>query len=687
MKSKTIHILIIEDNQTDFVQFNTALDKSILDCKVIWKQTLADGIQEINKGHTDTILLDLSLTDSSGIETLSRIIELEANCAIIVLTDDINEQLGVEAMKIGAQDYLIKTNLDPASLPRIIRYAYERKETEKLLQNHQLILEKEVEKQTRELLDSNRKLREEIETRNKIEKSLAESEENFRLISISAKDAIVKMDCNGKVAFWNPAAESIFGYSAEEIIGKDAHELLAPPDQKEEARHGVEKFLKNGQGKLLGNTIEMDFRRKDGTILPMEISLSSLKTSTGKYQAVGIIRDISERRKTENQIRETNLFLQTLINTIPVPIFYKNIQGIYLGGNHAFFSFLGKKPEDVIGKPVHRVVAEKKFAGTFVDMDKKLFKSGTKQVYEAKAMNSHGEVRDVIFHKAAYKNSDGETAGLVGIFIDVTETRVVTRELTELKEHLEEKVSERTEQLEQANATKDKFFSIIAHDLKSPFNIIQGFLTLINDEFDEFNSQELKEFIGKTLEASTNTFSLLENLLEWSRSQRGTIEYKPVRMNLCDACNEVIYQINETAKNKKIRIINNIDHYHDAFADANMTRTIFRNLITNALKFSHPLNNIQINSEISGNMLVVCVQDNGIGMTKDYLEKLFIINEKTQREGTCKEKGTGLGLILCKEFVEKNNGELWVKSRENEGSSFYFSLPVATDKHDGRYAV
>ena len=687
MRSKSINILIVEDNTGDVVLIKNALKESNLDCRITHKETLAEGIREIKKGHVDSILLDLGLPDSSGIETLTRITELATDCSIVILTGNADEQLGVEAMKMGAHDYVIKSNLAPSSLPRIIRYAFERKEVERLLQKHQHILEREVEKRTRELMDSNRRLREEIEMRKKIEKNLAESEENFRLISVSAKDAIVKMDCKGKVAFWNPAAERIFGYTSEEILGRDVHEFLAPPDKREEARVVVENFIKNGRGKLIGNTVEMEVKRKDGTLLPMEISLSSLKTPSGQYQAVGIIRDISERKKTENQIRESNLFLQTLINTIPVPIFYKNILGIYLGGNQAFFSFLGKKPDDVIGKSVHRVVAEKKFAGTFVDMDKKLLKSGTKQVYEARVVNGHGEVRDVIFHKAAYKNSVGETAGLVGIFIDVTENRMVTRELTELKEHLEEQVAKRTAQLQEANATKDKFFSIIAHDLKSPFNIIQGFLNLIHEEFDEFNSQELKEFIGKTLEASTNTFTLLENLLEWSRSQRGTIEYKPVRMNLCETCDEVIHYNADMAENKNIRIINTISHDHVAFADANMTRTIIRNLVTNALKFSHPAGDIKISAEIDGDKVIVCVQDKGIGMNKDYLEKLFMINEKTQRQGTYKEKGTGLGLILCKEFVEKNKGKIWVESREDEGSAFYFSLPLATGRDDARYAV
>ncbi len=438
MKSGSINILVIEDNRGDFELIKETLKSSKTDYNLTWKQTLREGINHLKNNLVDSILLDLNLPDSFGIETLHEVIRINKDSSIMVLTGNANEQLGLEAMKIGAHDYLIKSELEPASLPSAIRYAIERKESEIILKNHQIILEKEVENRTNELVKTNQKLREEIETRKKVEKSLKESEENFRLISTSAKDAIVKMDETGKVAFWNSAAENIFGYTAKEMIGKDAHFLLVPPKKQKEAEKGVANFLKTGHGKLIDQTIEMDALHKNGSKIPIEISISALKSSENSYQAVGIIRDVSERKLADNQIKENNIFLQTLLNTIPAPIFYKDLDGKYLGANQAFYKFLDKQPEQVLGKSVYDAHgADYKFANTYLAKDEELFKKGGRQVYESKVINGRGEERDVTFHKAVFKNSTGKIAGLVGMFIDMTELKKTTAELTRLKNNLE----------------------------------------------------------------------------------------------------------------------------------------------------------------------------------------------------------------------------------------------------------
>ena len=678
MKPKKINILAIDDNHGDFLLIKKTLNQSNLNFDVVCKQSLSQGIGHIKNNPVDLILLDLALPDSTGINTLKTIITLNTDCTIIVLTGNANEQLGVDAMKIGAHDFLIKNNLETGSLTEAIRYALERKESDKEMKKHQLILEQEVEKRTRELTDANRKLRKEIETRKSIEKNLAASEENFRLISFSAKDAIVKMDSHGKIAFWNPAATQIFGYTEGEMIGKDAHTFLVPPNSRETAGHGVAEFLKTGKGKIIGETLELDAMHKNGSIIPIEISVSVLKIPPHAYQAVGIIRDISARKKAHNQVYESNLLLQTLINTIPAPIFYKDKKGLYLGANQAYYHFTKKKPEEIIGKTINQVLGNDNiYLDTYQALDAELLANGGKQVYESKIVNSKQETRDVIFHKAAFRNGNGEIAGIVSMFIDITENKKVTTELRELKHNLEKEIQTQTKELRDANATKDRFFSIIAHDLKSPFNVIQGFLTLIHEEFDEFTKEEVKEFIGKTLESAMNTFSLLENLLQWSRSQRGIIEFRPKNIQLWEMGIELLHQYSDNAQQKKVSIQMNMNENHVAFADPDMIRTILRNLLTNAIKFSHPDGEIIIDSTMQNNMLVVQVKDDGIGMDEQFRHNLFKIHKKTQRPGTMKEKGTGLGLIICKEFVEKNKGNIWVDSKENLGSSFYFSLPAS----------
>ncbi|MCF8364702.1 MAG: PAS domain S-box protein [Bacteroidales bacterium] len=678
MTSKTINILLAEDNQGDYLFIKEMIGEAPFKYSLEWRQTLSDGIKFLENEPCDAIILDLELPDSNGLETLSRIISLKTDCAIIVLTGNTNEQQALNALKAGAHDCVIKGSLQPGFLPRVIRYAVERKETEKILISHQEILEKEVSKRTLELINSNCKLKEEIEARIKTEKDLVESEESFRLISTSAKDAIVKMDCQGKVAFWNFAAERIFGFTANEIIGKNAHELLALPESIKKAQTAMQSFLNTGKGKLVGKTVELAAKKKDGTIIPIEISLSALKVNDKNYQAVAIIRDISERKLTENKIKQTNYFLQTIIDAIPVPVFYKDIHAKHRGGNKAFFDFIGKKPEDAIGRNTGDIICVDQFAANFLHRDNELIQNFTdKLYYESEAVNTLGEIRKVEIHKASYKNEAGETAGILGVLFDITDSRKLTMELSALKENLEKIVETRTAELREANATKDKFFSIIAHDLKSPFNVIQGFLSLIYTEFDDFSETDLKEIIKKTLDVSTNTFALLENLLDWSRSKRGKLELQKENINLCEACYEVICLNQECADTKLIQIMNKITADKVVFADKNMLRTILRNLLSNAIKFSHFKSTINIYASETEKMIEVCVEDHGIGMDEYQADSLFRINEKNQRVGTNKEKGTGLGLLLCKEFVEKNNGNLYVKSEVNKGSSFFFSLPKA----------
>jgi len=679
MTSKTINILLIEDNRGDYALVKEMLRESHLNYTLHWEQTLKKGMQYLEENLNDTILLDLGLPDSTGLETLETLVAQNFDGCIIVLTGNTNDQQGIDAMKKGAHDYLIKGYLNPCVLPRIIRYAIERKESEKILLNHQALLESEVARRTEELVKTNSRLTEEIATRIETEKNLLESEENFRLITTSAQDAIVKMDHYGNIAFWNPAAETIFGYTEAEVLGKDAHKLLTRPEDENQAQHGMNRFFESGKGNLIGRTAELMARRKDGEIIPIEISLSALNIHGNSRQAVGIIRDISERKLAEHKIKETNIFLNTLLDTLPIPIFYKNTNGKYEGGNLAFYNFLGKKPNEVIGKSADQFVANNEHATIYQHKDSELFAGKKKQVYESVVVNSFGVCRDVIFHKAIYKNGHGEIAGLVGAFIDITESKQTTSELKLLKENLEDIVEKRTRQLQEANATKDKFFSIIAHDLKSPFNVIQGFLSLIYEEYDDFSTLEIKDFIKKTLDASINTFSLLENLLEWSRSQQGNIEFDPATIDLCSLCEEIIDLNLENAGNKSIGIVNQIDTFCKVFADANMVKTILRNLLTNAIKFSISQSTIFISAKKSDKNVVVCVRDQGTGIEKSDVAKLFNIKEKFQRPGTQKEKGTGLGLILCKEFIEKNGGKIWVESEKGKGSSFYFSLPLPAE--------
>jgi len=236
----------------------------------------------------------------------------------------------------------------------------------------------------------------------------------------------------------------------------------------------------------------------------------------------------------------------------------------------------------------------------------------------------------------------------------------------------EEKLNKK---LKEASETKDKFFSIVAHDLKSPFNALLVLTNLLIDDYDTFTEDERKQFIRQIKASSENTFSLLQNLLDWASTQMGKTMVVPENIDISKILQEAITLLTPTAKNKKIRIISNIPENTIAWGDKNMVSTVILNLVSNAIKFTPIDGQIEINSSVSNHHLEVLVADTGVGISPKNIEKLFRPDQKIQTVGTAKETGTGLGLILCKEFIEKNNGKIWVTSKLSEGSQFYFTLP------------
>ncbi len=226
-----------------------------------------------------------------------------------------------------------------------------------------------------------------------------------------------------------------------------------------------------------------------------------------------------------------------------------------------------------------------------------------------------------------------------------------------------------------ANITKDKFFSIIAHDLKEPFNTLLGFSELLLKEYDNRTPEENKEMIQHIYHSSVHGFDLLNNLLEWSRSQTGRIEYKPCDFSLTDLVRQNTASLSGAANKKNIDVQNEIKEYIMAFGDQRMINTVIRNLIVNALKFTGSGGEIVLSHKEENEFIVVTVADTGIGISEKNLSKLFNLTENISTPGTKNEHGTGLGLILCKEFVEKNGGKIWVESEYGRGSKFSFSLP------------
>ena len=262
-------------------------------------------------------------------------------------------------------------------------------------------------------------------------------------------------------------------------------------------------------------------------------------------------------------------------------------------------------------------------------------------------------------------------------FLQEIKIRKQNEELLVLNASLEEKVKERTAELIIANASKDKFFSIIAHDLRNPFNALFGLTDFLIDNWQDIDETTKIELIKDLQTSSKLTFNLLQNLLDWSRSQTGQIAVQAIDLDASKLVTETIGVLKKQAGNKCIKIKNSVPETTMCFADPNMVSTVYRNLISNSIKFSNHGGRIEVNATAVDGHYQFSVEDNGVGMDTDTRDKLFKITEKVKRPGTDNEEGTGLGLILCKEFVEKNGGSIRVESEQNSGSKFFFTLPVS----------
>jgi len=617
-----------------------------------------------------------------------------------------------------------------------------------------------------------------ITDRKKAEEALKESEENYRVIAQSTVDAIFVIDRFGKQLFFNNVVEKILGYKVEEVVGRLFADFL-PKENVPGYLIQLENIFANGE--LCNFTTQIN--HKDGYQVDVEINVKRIKLK-GEFVGQGTIRNISEKKRAEEELKNTlnrniallgaipdlmfvfdsnckivdfhseshnqllvspELFLGKLVEEIlpheVVIITRQKVEAVLLSGESDYSTYelqIGdelkyfesryvpcgnkevlsivrdiserKKIEESLNVAIESYmdifnsVSEAIFvsdqSGIFIDVNKgaekmyqytkdelieqsfqtigasekndlneiqnilrQVSETGTSASFNFWAIRKNGEIfpKEVFVNKGKYFGKDV----LIATARDITE-----------QNQAEERIRSKNEELQKINAEKDKFFSIIAHDLRSPFAAFLGLTQMMVQDLPSLKLDNIQEIALLMRDSATNLHRLLENLLQWSRLHQGMIAFNPHYFLLVERINNSLHSVMEVASNKGVEIVVNIPEGMYVLADENMLESTIRNLVTNAVKFTDKGGKILISakSEIQGSVQI-SVKDTGIGMNEKILENLFRIDELNCRQGTNGEPSTGLGLILCKDFIDRHEGKIWAESTEFMGSTFHILLP------------
>ena len=392
----------------------------------------------------------------------------------------------------------------------------------------------------------------------------------------------------------------------------------------------------------------------------MPWSINKRKTQLEELKRQNAI--LKEQLKESASTRDA--FLTLTLNTIGDPFFIKDQDSRLLYMNDAFCEIFGLSREDIVGKTLAENVAPEEMKN-FLAIDQSVLQTGIENI-QVETLTVRDQATKIIStRKSRFVDSQGNKF-LVGIIRDLTEQHQTL-----------ERLQQSEMQLNELNQAKDRIFSIIAHDLRSPLGSVLSLASLLHDDASRMKADEVTEIVGMIRNSIRNTLGLLDNLLSWSRSQTGRLKVNPQTFSLADLVKKV-YALNEdTAKIKQLRLLDHVAVETKVHTDLDLLQIVLQNLVTNAIKFSFPHGQIAISAFAEGEEMLIQVSDLGRGMDAEECDRLFQLTTNTSRPGTNNEKGSGLGLILCHELMLKLGGSIAVQSAPGVGSTFTLRLPTS----------
>lgn len=506
-----------------------------------------------------------------------------------------------------------------------------------------------------------------ITERKRAEQDLKESESKFKALFEQSAVGLAVTDIEGAFVKVNRHLCDMLGYSEEELLSKTVIDITHPDDMEKEIQIG-DKVIRGKQDEIV---MEKRYKTKNGDYIWAYMHTNFIRDKNGNPDyIIGAAIDITERKEAELALKESEEKFSVIFNMSQSLICVADINAAtFKFINPSFKKVLGFSEEDLLGKPFYEFIHPDDLESTNRVVEKEL-KAGVHVIH----FENRYICKDNTYRWLDWNSYPIPEKGITyAIAHDVTERKKSVLALKKSEESLQKYNAE----LMEANAEKDKFISVLAHDLKSPFNGIMGMSEILVDEFVDMDEDELRQALTSIRDSSKNTLKLLNNLLDWARSRRGKTPFKPNIDNIGDLVREIVDLFKTSADNKKVKLDVDIPNDIEAEVDWDMVQSIVRNLLSNAIKYSRENGTVRIKLARNENCVEISIADEGAGIDENTLENLFNIGAAKSVIGTAGERGTGFGLLVCKEFAEKHGGSIEARSKLGEGSVFTARLPVA----------
>lgn len=471
-----------------------------------------------------------------------------------------------------------------------------------------------------------------------------------------AADGVFVFDFDGHFVEVNKQACASLGYLREELLQKRVAEISPDIDLKSKL--------------ILWDTFELNqanhvnciCRRKDGFTFPVEMRLTVINFA-GKKLIMALVSDISDQKQSESALHESVAFSESLLQAMPVPVFYKNMERRYIGCNNAFTEFIGKSKEEIIGKTVFEI-SQQKYSPVYRDKDTELLESENDvQIYESRVMHADGTHHDVVFHKARIVNGANEPIGIIGAILDITERKMYEEEQLMFIHQLEEK-----------ELAKTRFLASAGHDLRQPVFAASLFVQALKRTSPTPDQITMIE----KLDESMKTFSdLLEQLLNISQFDAGLIKAKPTSYNLSELFNWLAHNFAQATLEKQLRFrfYFPVSKSPALFTDIGLLKSVLMNLLSNAIKFTDQ-GGVLISARICGDNVKLQVWDTGIGIPYENISRIFDEFYQVSNPQRDRNSGLGLGLSIVKRSLTLLGSEISCRSQLGRGTVFSFSLPL-----------